>query len=319
MINPRKVESGAGYEATTGAVHRAFGTFSEPRNLGCYLITSLVIVLMINLKKQKLIEKPWVRFLMLGLIMIAIISTISTSTYIVAIIMAIIVLFYMRSTQAIKLLAFLSCVVIMGTVIDAFLFSSKIYRAIEALAWRRFTNLDLELVASRFMDTGVTTSQSFSWIGYSAMYREALDIWLTSPIIGVGLNNLEYHTSSKIGYWSFFALIGQVGLVGLTGQILIYYFMIKRYLIIIKEEHDDNIKIVGEIGMFLIITQILSTFVSFSSFITTFYWTNLSLAFLILINLERRREMAKKLLNFKKSAASNSHLLVTRNAFGSQR
>lgn len=79
FTNPGRALQHSGYEAVTGPVQRSMGTFSEPRQLGAYLLTALSISLALLNGNLKLFNKRYLQGILLGLIVAGMLSTLSTS------------------------------------------------------------------------------------------------------------------------------------------------------------------------------------------------------------------------------------------------
>jgi hypothetical protein len=286
VLNPSRPEPASGYERITGHIKRVFGPFSEPRNLGDYLLTGYSISFILAMTRQAVFKNRWFRRFVHLSILLAMLATLSLSTFFMMGVLALFMVSYYRTFNVFKIFISLVALIIIALLLDYFLLSSLVSSSIQL----RFRDFDINSMWDQLLHPSyLNPANAYGWLLYPTMFREDLDIWLSSPLVGVGVNNVYFYKTFESGSWSIFGALAATGILGAIFLVLLYYSMLKRYVRLTLAEQEGDRQLLAQIGLFLIITQICSTFVSEGSFCGTYYWTNLALAMLILTNLEKHR------------------------------
>ena len=279
-LNPSRVNAGGGYEELLGSVNRAFGTFNEPRQLGSYLISGFVILTAAYLMDYPILRKKKSMLIIFFLIFIGAIATMSLSTYVMLGFLFVAMSIYFHNTKVLKITTYIIIASSAVFIIDVGLFKSVI---LEYLV-KRVSHIDINLFVEQFKYQ-IYDDRAGALL-YPTSFREDINIWLSSPLVGVGLNNETYYKTFSRGSWSVFAILSNTGLIGLGSFIFLYYVIIKKQFLLIQKESCQELKSLAQISYFLLIGQLCATFIS-GGFCTTLFWTNLSLTVLILVNLEK--------------------------------
>lgn len=71
-------------------------------------------------------------------------------------------------------------------------------------------------------------TESISWKDRSQRAYEGLKAWWTHPLLGVGLNGLEYYTNTDRTHSSFVQILAEEGIVGFLAFLSIWLVMLRR-------------------------------------------------------------------------------------------
>jgi hypothetical protein len=285
FTNVGRPDPHSGYEAITGAFRRPTSFFSEPRQFGNFLVPIWAISIVLLLTKLPVFTKR-VSYLFSIIICLGIGSSLALSGYITLFASTFILGIYFFRRGMIKLSSFFVIVLFTLFVISMALRESEI--SIIQIILHRFHTLDrIRFIHEQF---GTMTSTTSGLFLYVSNIKFAYETWMQSPLIGVGLNNLEYY--SKYGLsgahapFRFLAETGLLGIISFTGFII---SLLRKNIKLLRSPYlSEKDKQLVLIGIFLLLTTIIASLGSIYSYYSTFFWFNLSLVGLIYFNLRMK-------------------------------
>lgn len=308
FTNPGRALQHSGYEAVTGPVQRSMGTFSEPRQLGAYLLTAISISVASLNGNLKLFNKRYLQGILFGLIVAGILCTLSTSAILTMFAFLFFFLFFklfvrkniFRKIILVRILLLFSILVLVGSAI----YSSPIGTVIVDR---------IKLPEMGFLNRHFTEveDKAHRWGAFVRGQRLGLEAFADYPISGVGLNNFQNFVKANYG-----DLIGPTGCHGplrylaQTGSLGIIGFGIFLLSLIVKLQKKRR-RVVSmeqkemlELGFLIIVVSFFACFGSgLYSLVSVFFWGNLVLVGLIL-NCYRENRVSCQLSAMKPSIFS---------------
>lgn len=308
FTNPGRALQHSGYEAVTGPVQRSMGTFSEPRQLGAYLLTALSISLALLNGNLKLFNKRYLQGILLGLIVAGMLSTLSTSAILTMFSFFVFFLFFklfvrkniFKKTALVRILLLFNIFVLVGFAI----YSSPVGTVIVDR---------IKLPEMGFLNRHFTEveDKAHRWAAFVRGQRLGLEAFADYPISGVGLNNFQSFVKANYG-----DLIGPTGCHGplrylaQTGSLGIIGFGIFLLSLIVKLQKKRR-RVVSmeqkemlDLGFLIIVVSFFACFGSgLYSLVSVFFGGNLVLVGLIL-NCYRENRVSCQLSAMKPSIFS---------------
>jgi len=283
FTNPGRVAAHSGYEAVTRAFRQSMATFTEPRQLGCYLLTGVFICIFCLNQGIKLYRRKFTLAILFGVILFGIFSTLSKSA--ILLFFAIFVYSYIPrlgsfSTDLLKNKLFITS--FSTVVVLIILYISPL----GALIRQR---MEIESGTNMYYHFINLNEKSFGWFAYVGGQRMGFEAILEHPITGVGLNNLEDYFLSKFGWVigsrGCYGPVNFVAQTGLLGAVGLGVFMLGFLKVIFKNKaikQSDYLNIL-DFTQFLVVMSFMITFGSgLFSLTSMFFWSNIALAGLIL-------------------------------------
>jgi len=131
----------------------------------------------------------------------------------------------------------------------------------------------------------------YSYENRGTRARQAIDGWLTSPIIGVGLSNAEDYSMGLI-HNDYLAILLELGIIGLILYISIIYLITRRILSLdfIKNTNPPSCLMLSAIGS--LAAQIFISNV-FDSYQSSYYWIFMAL-YLVIYETEKSNFLTGK-------------------------
>jgi len=308
FTNPGRALQHSGYEAVTGPVQRSMGTFSEPRQLGAYLLIGICISVSSLNGNFSLFRKRYWHSILFCLIFIGVLCTLSTSAILTMFAFLVFFLFFklfVRKTISIRILLLFSILVLVGFAIYCSPIGTVIVDRIKppemGLLNRHFTEVE---------------DKAHRWGAFVRGQRLGLEAFADYPISGVGLNNFQSFVKANYG-----DLIGPTGCHGplrylaQTGSLGIIGFGIFLLSLIVKLQKKRR-RVVSmeqkellDLGFLIIIVSFFACFASgLYSLVSVFFLGNLVLVGLILSCYRENRvscQSAMKLSIFSSGAGGN--------------
>ena len=286
FTNPGRAAQHSGYENATGRFLRATGTFSEPRQLGAYLLTGVAISAWFWAEKVRLFHTKFFQGFLFWLISFGVICSLSTGA--ILLLFAVIFFVFVFKTVVRKGLqrkgnltrCFCLCCIIglLGIGISLSPLGTVVHG--------RIRMPELESIYEIFFHL---PEKAHRWRAYVRGQRLALEVFADNLIFGVGLNNFHIYVEANYG-----DLIGPKGCHGplrylaQTGIFGVIGFGIFVVSLITKLRKKWKCAVFGEekqmadLGLILIAVSLMASFGSLFSLTSTFFWANMTLSGLLL-------------------------------------
>ncbi len=282
-LNPGMRAAVSSYEERTGIFSRSTGLFEEPRQFGGYLVGALVCA--VGLLVFARLTPARRRRLLIAAICIAagLLSTLSASALMTAAVLLALVMFLAPSRRrgmqrllpavivAVPVAALYVFVMYSDHILATFL-KSKLEAPDLAVAWAQIVYLD---------------QGQWGWFRYLGSFGTAIRTWAQSPIVGVGLNNLEYYNVSLLsneftGAFGPVRLLAETGLLGIAAFTGFASYLLWR-LVNARQRAaaatDAFVPGLAELGILLIVSLVLRSFATnLYGFPSIFFWAELGLA-----------------------------------------
>ena len=287
FTNPGRALQHSGYEAVTGPVQRSMGTFSEPRQLGAYLLTAISISVASLNGNLKLFNKRYLQGILFGLIAAGILCTLSTSAILTMFVFLVFFLFFklfvrkniFRKTIIVRILLLFTILVLVGSAIYSSPIGTVVVDRIKlpevGFLNRHFTELE---------------DKAHRWGAFVRGQRLGLEAFADYPISGVGLNNFQNFVKANYGDLfgptgchgplRYLAQTGSLGIIGFGIFLLslIVKLQKKRRRVVSMEQKE-----MLDLGFLIIAVSLFACFASgLYSLVSVFFWGNLVLVGLIL-------------------------------------
>jgi len=286
FTNVGRADPHSGYEAITGAFKRPTSFFSEPRQFGNYLVPIWSVLFIVILSKLPIFKK-YISYLFAIVTCLGIISSLSASAYFTLLTSTFVLSVYFFRKRAFKsifvtlvLVFFIIFIINAGLRQSETTFIGSISKMVQ-----RFE--DILKIYSQFQSMEYRTFGLFRYVGNM---RLAYDTWKQSPLIGVGLNNLEYYSKYGLsGAHPPFRFLAETGTLGSISFLFFIIVFLRKYKSLLSRLYTADLdKSLALIGIFLILTTIIASFGSTYRYSSIFFWFNLSLSGLIYFNLQRK-------------------------------
>lgn len=199
-----------------GNFYRATSIFSEPSALASYNLFNLIYIAIPFIKGTKpFIKNQIINLLVFISVIIGLLTPFSLGGLSGFIVLAICVIFI----EKIKVKKLVIPLILL--IITIIIFDGYFYQQTQTSIVNLFTERVTGLLSSK---AGVAPVAGESTLGRLDSFKNAFEIFLTSPIFGVGIGNTYYHPLSHIRFAdsSTFAILAELGLFGL----LIFFFLI---------------------------------------------------------------------------------------------
>ena len=284
--NPGRALQSSGYEEVTGPIRRSMGTFSEPRQLGAYLLTGLAISVVLWKEKIELFHRRFSQGILLWIIAFGIISSFSTSSIFNMIGFLFFFFFFelifRKGLLRKSVLAKFSCVCLIFVLFGCAIYFSPMGKIIVG----RIRLPNFGMLYSNFSEVKNT---AFRWGAYMRGQRLAIEAFSDNIFFGVGLNNFQTYVMTHYpnlngprGCHGPLRFLAQAGIFGFAGFGMFIFSLSlrlkkKRKHAIFKEEMS-----MADLGLLLIIVSFIASFGSLFTLTSTFFWGNMTLIGLIL-------------------------------------
>ncbi|MEN6296037.1 MAG: O-antigen ligase family protein [Chloroherpetonaceae bacterium] len=218
-----------------GNFYRATSIFSEPSALAYYNIFNLIYIVVPFLKGSKpFIKNPILNLMVFISVVLGLLAPFSLSglSALILFLVSLIIL------EKIKVSKFIIPLVLLITVVVIFdiYFQNVTHTSIVQLFYERVSGL-LSTKA------GVDPLWGESTPGRLASLKNAFELFLTSPIVGIGMGNTYYHPLSHIRFVdsSIFAVLAEMGIFGLIVFLALLFTIAKITLLLHKREIINNV------------------------------------------------------------------------------
>ncbi|MCE5304776.1 MAG: O-antigen ligase family protein [Chloroherpetonaceae bacterium] len=213
-----------------GNFYRATSIFPEPSALAYYNIFNLIYIVVPFLKGSK----PFIKNQILNLIVfisvvIGLLAPFSLSG-LSAIILFLVSLIFLEKIKVSKFIIPLVLLITVVVIFDIY-FQNMTHTSIIQLFYERVSGL---LSTKAGMDPlwGESTP------GRLKSFKNAFELFLTSPIVGIGMGNTYYHPLSQMRFAdsSAFAILAEMGIFGIAVFLALLFFVAKIGLFMRKKE-----------------------------------------------------------------------------------
>lgn len=194
---------------------------SEPSYLGAYLLGPIVITLVFLLRCKadyRIVKSPAVGGMILLVLLFAFFLTGSQAAYI-SLFLTLASMFFTGLVPRLKLakvfLLFLAVFVVIGALLE-----------IHDIGFLRAFLVRTEYLVLNILDPARTVEITSVKVRSEAIY-EALQVWASSPFLGVGLNNMRYYTEGyefSLGWWQ---LLADQGLIGMAALMFVFFSLFR--------------------------------------------------------------------------------------------
>jgi hypothetical protein len=116
----------------------------------------------------------------------------------------------------------------------------------------------------------------------------ALEVWASHPLLGVGLNNMPYHTDVCEFTLGWAQLLVDQGLLGMTALILVFWTLFRGLSKLSKETHLPPFWSVMSIGLIFVLVSDIVDGVFTYNWVDLQRWFNLGIANLVYIQANSR-------------------------------
>lgn len=219
-----------------GNFYRATSIFPEPSALAYYNVFNLAYIVVPFLRGSKPFIKNPIFNLM---VFISIILGLLTPFSLGGLSGVLLFMFLLIIIEKIKIRRFVLPIVLL--LITIMIFDNYFYQQTQT----SIINLFYERVSGLLSSTpGVQPIAGESTYGRLDSFKNAFEIFLTSPLIGIGIGNTYYHQLSEIRFASssVFSILAEMGIFGLIIFFFLIYFGIKYGMFLRKSEVIANIQ-----------------------------------------------------------------------------
>lgn len=277
---------------------RATSIFKEPRHFGTFLTTPFVLLLWESLQRVRLftISKK-VKIFSLSVIVLAILTTFSSSAYIVSLVGAIFV-FLLLPKKTVLYKEFLLSTIALFVIVAVFISLTPLETSTLLSPFRRFLLTEEEVKEIvRFQPEDISNIKRYD----GAMKRISRGIIISirntikHPFLGVGLN--QYTSNIPVLYFPPFSLLQSIGILGF---ISFYLFAFKLFHVGFRLSYEFKKGFPKDFSLLLSIACILVAMAiiqnatsSHWNFPSVWFWAQLSLAGTIIFNFRRKWEFGR--------------------------
>lgn len=296
-LNPGMRDAVSSYTERTGGLARATGLFEEPRQFGAYLAGSLTLALGL-LTLTPLDPRRRRRLTLAVPVLIAgLLSTLSASAFIIAGVLLGVLLLLLPPRRRSGLGRWLPLLILGVVGISVYLFAAYSDHVLAAFIQSKLSPPDLRVAWAQivYLDQG-----QWGWFRYLGSFGIAVRTWAVSPIVGVGLNNLEFHSVSLLAS-DFTGAFGPVRLLAETGMLGVSSISVfLGYLVLGLRRGGREVRLAGreqlrglaELGCLLIASVLLrSVATNLYGFPSIFFWAELGFAVLALTVVRQNRSL----------------------------
>lgn len=286
FTNPGRAAQHSGYSTLTGSVLRSMGTFSEPRQLGAYLLTGMAISVSLWQSRIRLFRRKYLQGIFFLLIFLGILSSLSTS----AILNMIVFLLFFFFFELFVKRGFLRKRVLIRTILFCCFLAILIFSIFVSSIWEVvLSRVKLPEVENIYENVTQVKSKAHRWGGFVRGQRMALETFGNNPIAGVGLNNYQNYVEKNYegligprGCHGPLSYLAQTGMLGILGGIM---FICSLFNKLFRKRRSSSLldKNFGDLGIILIFVSFLSYLGSgLFGFASSFLWGNFVLVGIIL-------------------------------------
>ena len=295
-LNPGMRDAISSYAERTGGLARATGLFEEPRQLGAYLAGSLALAMGL-LTFTPLDPRRRRRLTLAVPVLIAgLLSTLSASAFITAGVLLSVLL--LLSPQRRSGLGRWLPLLVLGVVgISVYLFAAYSDHVLAVFLQSKLSPPDLRVAWAQivYLDQG-----QWGWFRYLGSFGIAVRTWAVSPIVGVGLNNLEFYSVSLLasdftGAFGPVRLLAETGLLGVTSISVFLGYLVLRLRRGGREVRlagQEQMRGLAELGCLVVASVLLrSLATNLYGFPSIFFWAELGFAVLALTVVRQNRSL----------------------------
>lgn len=279
-LNPGMRDALSSYAERTGGFSRATGLFEEPRQFGGYVVGALALSLSLLVFTHP--DRTRRRRLTLACVILGagLVSSLSASAILTAGLLLLVLVMLVPSARARRAVP----LALLATGAAAlYLFATYSDHVLATFLQSKLRPPDLSVMWTQivYLDQG-----EWGWFRYLAGFGIALRTWATSPLVGVGLNNLEYYSVSLLsseftGAFGPVRFLAEVGLFGVISMSLLLGYLVHQLRVLgkrVRTEQRADVKGLPEIGCLLIISAVLrSAATNLYGFPSIFFWAEIGL------------------------------------------
>ena len=217
-----------------GNFYRATSIFSEPSGLAFYNVFNLVYIVVPFIRGSRpFIKNPVINLLVFISVIIGLLTPFSLGGLSVVLLF----LFLLIIIEKVKVKRFIfPALLLIGVIL---IFDNYFYQQTQTSIISLFNERVSGLLSTK---TGVAPIFGESTPGRLNSFKNAYQIFETSPLVGIGLGNTYYHPLSHIRFAdsTFFGILAEMGLFGICVFLGLIFFGIRNSMFLRKSEILEN-------------------------------------------------------------------------------
>ena len=296
LTNVGVLQPSSGYEELLGGFRRPTSIFAEPRQFGSFLVPAFFVVLQVRpAASRRLLGWKPLTSISIGLVLIlGLVLSLSLSAYMSTVVTlgGLVILGRWHHTHSRWIsLRFIRLIILAGFVV----ITLSVWGGIDLVGFVARRVLDtpgFDRIVS-IITSGDPLEPSFGSASYFISLKSSLNVWAGSPLTGVGLNNIQYHTerwmiSSLVPPFRILAETGTIGVVAFGLFLIAFFRMVGKSFRLTRSNEREREDSFARIALVIAVATLSSALLGSNfQYASTWFWFNLGFSAMIFMNLRR--------------------------------